>query len=185
MQRVAPSNVSIEGDRIVLKHIYVERRLVPLDVYMLDASDAELREVIREYGEAVKDLARANIFPGDLLTKNFGVTRYGRVVFYDYDEICYLTDCRFRSMPKPRDDEEEMAGEPWFSVEPNDIFPEQFPLFLFPEGRTRQIFLAEHRELAEARFWIERQAHIREGQEEEVFPYGEGQRFANRDRMGG
>ncbi|WP_394847011.1 bifunctional isocitrate dehydrogenase kinase/phosphatase [Pendulispora brunnea] len=185
MERVAPSNVTIEGDRIVLKHIYVERRLVPLDMYIQDANDDELRDVIREYGEAVKDLARANIFPGDLLTKNFGVTRYGRVVFYDYDEICYLTDCRFRSMPKPRDDEEEMANEPWFAVEPNDIFPEQFPMFLFPEGRTREIFLAEHRDLAQARFWIERQAHIREGREEEVFPYGEAHRFANRDHKGG
>ncbi|WP_394836672.1 bifunctional isocitrate dehydrogenase kinase/phosphatase [Pendulispora rubella] len=185
MERVAPSNVSIEGDRIVLKHIYVERRLVPLDMYIQDAGDEQLRDVIREYGEAVKDLARANIFPGDLLTKNFGVTRYGRVVFYDYDEICYLTDCRFRSMPKPRDDDEEMANEPWFAVEPNDVFPEQFPMFLFPEGRMRQIFLAEHRDLAQARFWIERQAHIREGLEEEVFPYGESHRFANRDQKGG
>ncbi|HWL87123.1 MAG TPA: isocitrate dehydrogenase kinase/phosphatase-domain containing protein, partial [Polyangiaceae bacterium] len=131
-------------------------------------------------GDAVKDLARANIFPGDLLIKNFGVTRYGRVVFYDYDEICYLTDCRFRKMPTPRDDDETLSNEPWFSIEPNDVFPEQFPIFLFPEGLTREIFMAEHPELADARYWAERQQYIREGHEEEVFPYGQAQRFENR-----
>ncbi|WP_394823098.1 bifunctional isocitrate dehydrogenase kinase/phosphatase [Pendulispora albinea] len=178
--RLASSSVIFDGDRIVFEHVYVERRLIPLDVYLKDLDEPHLHDAIREYGEAVKDLARANIFPGDLLTKNFGVTRYGRVVFYDYDEISYLTDCRFRRMPTPRDDDEEMSGEPWFTVEPNDVFPEQFPTFLFPEGRARDIFLAEHRELADARFWAERQEHIREGHEEEVFPYGESQRFANR-----
>jgi len=180
MERITPSNVTIDGDRIVLKHVYVERRLVPLDVYMQDATDAHLRDVIREYGDAIKDLACANIFPGDLLTKNFGVTRYRRVVFYDFDEICYLTDCRFRSFPKPRDDDEEMANEPWFSVEPNDVFPEQFPTFLFPEGRTRDLFMAQHRDLANPRYWAERQTHIREEHEEEVFPYGESERFVRR-----
>ncbi len=180
MARLTPSSVTIDGDRLVLHHVYVERRLVPLDLFIKDAPDDKLVEVIREYGDAVKDLARANIFPGDLLIKNFGVTRYGRVVFYDYDEICYLTDCRFRKKPAPRDDDEEMAGEPWFQVEPGDVFPEQFPIFLFPEGRTRRIFNEEHPELADARYWMDRQTHIREGREEEVFPYGEAQRFANR-----
>src|SRR4029078_4273333 len=112
--------------------------------------------------------------------KNFGVTRYGRVVFYDYDEICELTDCRFRTMPKPRDDDEEMASDPWFSVEKNDVFPEQFPTFLVPPGRPREIFMARHAELAEAAYWSSLQERVQAGIQLDLFPYGQELRFSKR-----
>src|SRR6202020_2962570 len=143
LQRVAPSCVEVDGDRLVIRHVYIERRMMPMDLYIRDADEAALRHCVKEYGAAIKELASANIFPGDLLLKNFGVTRYGRVVFYDYDEICYVTDCRFRFLPVAQHLDDEMGSEPWYGVDPEDVFPEQFPTFLVPEGPLRALFL-EH-----------------------------------------
>ncbi len=178
--RIAPSSLQTDGDRYVIKHLYVERRLIPLDVYLTGADEGRLREGIEEYGNSVKDLASANIFPGDLLLKNFGMTRYGRVVFYDYDEVAYLTDCNFRALPSATRNEEELSSEPWFSVGAHDVFPEQFPTFLFPPGRARDLFMEMHGELADPGFWISKQERIRQGIQDDVFPYPEGIRFKNR-----
>ncbi|MCL2725032.1 MAG: bifunctional isocitrate dehydrogenase kinase/phosphatase [Polyangiaceae bacterium] len=180
LRKLAPSTVEIDGDHIVIEHLYTERRLIPLDVYLRDANDVQMRDAIRDYGIALKDLAGANVFPGDLLLKNFGLTRYGRVVFYDYDELCPLTECRFRGMPKPRDDDDEMASEPWYFVDSRDVFPEQFPTFLFPPGKARNIFLQEHRDLADPLAWTAQQTRLREGVIEDIFPYAQEIRFSRR-----
>ena len=132
---------------MVLHHLYTERRLRPLDLYLRESTPAEGRVAILDYGEAIRDLARSNIFPGDMLLKNFGVTRHGRIVFYDYDELAVLTDCRFREVPRSRYDEEEMSGEPWFFVGENDVFPEEFLPFLGLQGEPREAFLARHSDL--------------------------------------
>ena len=176
---VAPGTLAGPG-HIVIKHLYIERRLLPLNLFLQGADEDRTREAIVEYGNAIRELAGANIFPGDLLLKNFGVTRYGRVVFYDYDEICELTECRFRHIPKPRDDDEEMASDPWFSVEKNDVFPEQFPTFLVPPGKPREIFMAVHGELAEASYWTAQQERVKAGIQEDLFPYGAEIRFSKR-----
>ncbi|AKV00038.1 Isocitrate dehydrogenase phosphatase [Labilithrix luteola] len=180
LQRLAPSSVECDGDQIIIEHLYTERRLVPLDVYLRDADEAHTRLAIRDYGTALKDLAGADIFPGDLLLKNFGVTRYGRIVFYDYDELTTLTDCRFRSLPKPRNEDDEMASEPWYAVDPRDVFPEQFPTFLFPAGPLREMFLEEHGDLALASTWAAQQHRLREGVQEDLFPYARELRFCVR-----
>ncbi len=180
LEKLAPSVLERDGDRIVIKHLYIERRLVPLDVYLRDVDDAKKRAAIDDYGKALKELASANIFGGDLLLKNFGLTRFGRIVFYDYDELCELTDCRFRSMPKARDDDDEMSADPWFNVEKGDVFPEQFPTFLFPPGFQRETFLELHRDLTEAAYWRSQQQRLKAHIQEDVFAYGESVRFVNR-----
>ncbi len=162
---------------LVLRHLYIERRLVPLNLYLEEADDAAARDAIGEFGNAVRELASANVFPGDLLFKNFGVTRYGRVVFYDYDELCELTECRFRTLPRPRYEDDETAAEPWFMVEKNDVFPEQFPTFLAPAGRQRAMFLEQNADLADARFWIAQQERVRAGSLGEDLPYDRRLRF--------
>ena len=141
LKTLAPSVIEEDGDTLVVKHLYIERRMTPLNLYLDKASDEQVEEAVKEYGQAIGELAIANIFPGDMLWKNFGVTRYGRVVFYDYDEICYLTECNFRRIPAARSYEDEMAAEPFYSVSQNDVFPEQFPTFLLPPGPARQTFL--------------------------------------------
>ena len=176
---MVPGNLEGPG-QVVIEHLYIERRLMPLNLYLANADEKHTRDAIIEYGNAIRELASANIFPGDLLLKNFGVTRYGRVVFYDYDEICPLTECRFRTMPRPRDDEDEMASDPWFSVEKNDVFPEQFPTFLVPPGRPREIFLERHGDLAKASYWQSLQERVKAGIQEDLFPYGEDVRFSKR-----
>lgn len=173
------NSISEEGDQIVIKHLYIERRMTPLNIAVTQANDKYLNRLMRGYGEAIKELAAANIFCGDLLMKNFGVTGQGqgRVVFYDYDEICYLTECKFRKIPEARYPEDEFAAEPWYSIAANDIFPEQFATFLFADNRIRQAFLKYHRDLLEADFWIKKQGNIEAGIYEDVFPYPQKIRF--------
>jgi isocitrate dehydrogenase kinase/phosphatase len=161
----------------VIKHVYVERRMTPLNLYLRNASDEQVAAVMDEYGNAIKQLAAANIFPGDMLLKNFGVTRHGRVVFYDYDEIVPLTDCNFRIIPKPRTEAEEMSSKPWYTVGPNDIFPEEFSLFFSGNQRAREVFDKLHSDIYEASFWQSLQNKIHAGYLEEFFPYRRELRF--------
>ncbi|SFM53543.1 bifunctional isocitrate dehydrogenase kinase/phosphatase [Halopseudomonas yangmingensis] len=171
---VAASTVVEEGDTILIRHCWTERRMIPLNIYLETASETQTREALQDYGQAIKELAAANIFPGDMLLKNFGVTRHGRVVFYDYDEISYLTEVNFRHIPEAMYPEQEMSSEPWYSVGPNDVFPEEFPVFLFADIRHRRLFASLHGDLFEADYWKGIQQRILEGQVLDVFPYRRG-----------
>ena len=171
------SSISFDGDKVIFRHIYLERRMIPLNIFIETADDETLERVVEDYGNAIKQLAGANIFPGDFLYKNFGVTQQGRVVFYDYDEISYMTECNFRKIPPPRFPEDEFRSEPWYSVEPNDVFPEEFATFLLATPKIRKSFLKYHRDLLDYRYWKAKQDKIKEGQYEDVFPYPEALRF--------
>lgn len=175
----APSVIEDEGGMIVIRHVYIERRMTPLDLYLQHAGAAAFERAIVEYGEAIKQMASANVFPGDMLFKNFGVTRLGRVVFYDYDEICYLTDCRFRAVPPAPTPEEELSAEPWYPVGPNDVFPEEFATFLLADPRIRDVFLKHHADLLDPSVWEAKRDRLRRGSIENVFPYPEAIRFRN------
>lgn len=180
LHREVPAKIEDLGDSIALRHLYIERRMTPLNLYLEQASDAQLHDVIEEYGNAIKQLAAANIFPGDMLFKNFGVTRHGRVVFYDYDEICYMTEVNFRDIPAPRYPEDELASEPWYSIAPGDVFPEEFRHFLCSDKRLGQIFESLHDDLFSAGYWRGLQQRINEGHVEDVFAYRRSQRFSRR-----
>jgi isocitrate dehydrogenase kinase/phosphatase len=181
LKDVAPSQVVEEadekGERIIIRHLYIERRMTPLNLYLEGADDAQRIHAVREYGDAIRELATVNIFAGDLLFKNFGVTRYGRVVFYDYDEIEYLADCRFRRIPEPPPGFDEMSSEVWYPVGPLDVFPEEFATFLLTDGRVREAFMAFHRDLLEAAWWQGVQQRIASGLEAEVLSYARADRF--------
>ncbi|MGO4391908.1 bifunctional isocitrate dehydrogenase kinase/phosphatase [Variovorax sp. M-6] len=195
IRKFAPSQLEI-GDRdgngemeVVVKHVYIERRMIPLNIFLQESFDLleqpeharragkQLEHAVIEYGNAIKDMVAANIFPGDMLWKNFGVTRGGKVVFYDYDEIEYLTDCNFRKVPTPRNEEDEMSGEVWYSVGPKDVFPETFEPFLLGNPAVREAFMAHHADLLDAAFWQSHKQRIQAGQMLDVFPYDEAQRF--------
>jgi isocitrate dehydrogenase kinase/phosphatase len=162
-----------EGDDLVLSHCYIERRLRPLNLYVKEVEEQAAITAVVDYGQAIKDLARSNIFPGDLLLKNFGISRTGRAIFYDYDELCLVTDCRFRAMPAPRNDEEEMHHGAWFHVDDNDVFPEQFPRFLGLTPDQANALLAAHGEIFDVRWWQEVQRQLRAGGYADVPPYPE------------
>ncbi|MBA6060861.1 bifunctional isocitrate dehydrogenase kinase/phosphatase [Pseudomonas juntendi] len=168
---VAPSTVALEGDTVLVRHCWTERRMTPLNLYLERAGEGQVLAALEDYGLAIKQLAAANIFPGDMLLKNFGVTRHGRVVFYDYDEICFLTEVNFRHIPPPRYPEDELSGEPWYSIGPHDVFPEEFPPFLFADMGQRRLFSRLHGELYDADYWKGLQAAIGEGKVIDVFPY--------------
>ena len=182
LQSLAPSKFEVDGDQLIIKHLYIERRMEPLNIH-LDRMDKSnnvegMEHAIREYGSAIRELAQANIFPGDMLWKNFGVTRYGRVVFYDYDEIEYMTDINFRKIPPAPDFETEMSGEVWYPVNRGDVFPEEFATFLLGSPMVRKLFLKHHKDLLTPKFWQEAQEKIRSGHVEDFFPYPQELRFA-------
>jgi isocitrate dehydrogenase kinase/phosphatase len=189
IKKFAPSQLDISDTNndgnleVVIKHVYIERRMIPLNIYLQEAFDTlqandqdqpawdQLTRAVVEYGNAIKDLVAANIFPGDMLWKNFGITRHGKVVFYDYDEIEYITDCHFRRVPTPRNEEEEMSGEIWYNVGPKDVFPETFAPFLLGNPKVRSVFMAHHADLLDAAFWQDNQTRIKNGHVHDVFPY--------------
>lgn len=181
----AGRTVRLEGDSVVLEHVYVERRVIPLDLYAREAVFPAASAALIDYGQAIKDLACTNIFPGDLLTKNFGVTRHGRVVFYDYDELCALTDVRFKDMPVSRDDLEEIADAPWFGVGSSDIFPEEHLRFLGIPEELKEVFLQRHGDLYQAEPWQSVQRRIEAGELMEVFPYTDQARLAGTEDVRG
>jgi isocitrate dehydrogenase kinase/phosphatase len=165
------------ADRVVIRHLYTERRLTPLDVYLKTAPEEKARLAVLDYGQVLRDLAATNIFPGDMLPKNFGVTRHGRLIFYDYDELSLLSDCRFRYLPQPADDWEEGAAEPAFHVGERDIFPEEFRAFLGFKGVVLQEFLRAHGALLDPRFWTEMQERHARGEVVDIYPYGAARRL--------
>ncbi len=195
IRKFAPSQLEIadvDGDgeeELVLKHVYIERRMIPLNIYLQEAFDAlqadpgnekartQLRRSVVEYGNAIKDLVAANIFPGDMLWKNFGITHQGKVVFYDYDEIEYITDCNFRKVPAPRNEEDEMSGEIWYHVGPQDVFPETFAPFLLGNPMVREDFMKVHGDLLESEYWQAHKDRIAQGYVHDVFPYEQERRF--------
>jgi isocitrate dehydrogenase kinase/phosphatase len=182
LKACCPSLVEEDGDSLVVRHVYIERRMIPLNLYLQEASPAQIEHAVIEYGNAIKDLVGANVFPGDMLWKNFGVTRHGKVVFYDYDEIEYLTDCNFRKVPEPRTEEEAMSGEVWYAVGPKDVFPETFEPFLLGNPLVREVFMAHHAELLDAAFWNAHKARILAGYVHDVFPYEAPRRFGHQRR---
>ncbi|MGF1618446.1 MAG: bifunctional isocitrate dehydrogenase kinase/phosphatase [Acidimicrobiia bacterium] len=169
----AGRTVSLECNSVVVSHVYVERRIVPLDVFVREAMPSAAANAVLDYGQAIKDLASTNIFPGDLLMKNFGVTRHGRVVFYDYDELSPLTDVRFREMPEPRDDHDAMSAQPWFAVGERDVFPEEHEHFLGLNAELKELFNESHADLFRVDPWVGIQDRILDGELIEVFPYSE------------
>ncbi len=197
IRKFAPSQLEIsdrDGDgreEVIVKHLYIERRMIPLNIYLQEALEAgvgddtvaaqyangQIEQAVIEYGNAIKDLVAANIFPGDMLWKNFGVTRNGKVVFYDYDEIEYITDCNFRAVPQARSEEDEMSGEVWYSVGPHDVFPETFGPFLLGNAAIRNVFMKHHADLLDAGFWQSHKERIQAGHVHDVFPYERDKRF--------
>jgi isocitrate dehydrogenase kinase/phosphatase len=183
LQQFCPSLLEEDGDVLVIRHLYIERRMIPLNIYLQEAGPEGVAHAVVEYGNAIKDLVAANIFPGDMLWKNFGVTRHGKVVFYDYDEIEYLTDCNFRRVPTPRNEEEEMSGEVWYAVHKGDVFPETFAPFLLGNAQVRDVFMAHHADLLDAAFWQGHKERIQAGHVHDVFPYEPSKRFSSGRRV--
>jgi isocitrate dehydrogenase kinase/phosphatase len=167
----ASNTVEIIDDNLLIKHVYIERRVRPLNLYINEVSREKAELAILDYGQAIKDLARTNIFPGDLLLKNFGVTRHSRILFYDYDEVSLITECNFRDIPQANDDIDEMRSESWYFVGEHDMFPEEFIKFLSMDNELRSLFLVVHGELLTAEYWREIQAMRRSGKVSLVVPY--------------
>ncbi len=177
LRTLAPSQIEEQKDVVVIKHCYVEMRLKPLNLFMQSASPEDKASAVIDYGYCLKELASANIFPGDMLYKNFGMTRFNRVIFYDYDEIEYMTDCNFRAIPEAPNPEYEMSDQVWYPVHPGDVFPEEFGPFLLGEPDVRKVFLEHHRELLSPKFWQEKKDRIASGIIEDFYPYPQSCRF--------
>lgn len=181
LHKVAPSLIRYEdeGDDelIIISHLYIERRMVPLNLYLAKANDEEIKSALYGYGKAIKQLISADIFPGDMLLKNFGVTRHGRVIFYDYDEITYMNEVNFRVKPVAVTEEQIYAAEPWYSVDPGDMFPEELATFALANPKYLKAFKIHHEDLLSATYWQQCQKNVADGVYEDVYPYPEKFRF--------
>ncbi len=180
LQANISSSLSFSDDQIIIHHLYIERRMTPLNIYLEYGSPEDLEKTIIDYGNAIKEMIAANIFPGDMLLKNFGVTRHGRIVFYDYDEICNMNEINIRRVPLARTVEQEMASEPWYHISDDDFFPEQFEHFVVSHPKVRQIFLKHHTDLLDPAYWKQVQSDIANNIYRDIFPYAQKQRFINR-----
>ncbi|MBI6477403.1 bifunctional isocitrate dehydrogenase kinase/phosphatase [Proteus mirabilis] len=179
LEQEIPNKLEDLGDKLLISHLYMERRMTPLNIYMEQCDDKQLKAVVEDYGQALKELIAANIFPGDMLFKNFGVTRHHRVIFYD--EISYMTDMNFRAIPPARYPEDELASEPWYSVAENDVFPEEFRYFLCCDKQVCHYFEAQHHDLLSPEYWQQQQQRIKQGYIEDVYAYPQSKRFIDND----
>jgi isocitrate dehydrogenase kinase/phosphatase len=177
LQRTVASQLEYDSDMLVIRHLYIERRMVPLNLYLQSANETQTRQILDDWGLAIKQLMGVNIFPGDLLFKNFGVNCQGKVVFYDYDEVCYLSEINFRRIPPPRSSLDLYRDEPWYSVNPNDVFPEEFITFITTDRKIRELLMDLHPELFDYRYWQEAQQQFAEGIQADVYPYSQKLRF--------
>ncbi|MCG8049466.1 MAG: bifunctional isocitrate dehydrogenase kinase/phosphatase [Candidatus Thiodiazotropha endolucinida] len=185
LQETVGSQLEYDGDMLVIRHLYIERRMVPLNLYLQNADETQTREILDDWGLALKQLMGVNIFPGDLLFKNFGVNCQGKVVFYDYDEICYLSEVNFRKIPPPRSSLDLYRDEPWYSINPNDVFPEEFITFVTTDAKTRKLLMDLHPELFDFRYWQMAQRNLAAGIQVDVFPYSQKLRFARPETVPG
>ncbi len=177
LKNTVNSLIEINGSELIIKHVYIERRMIPLNLYLENCSYEDAKKAVEEYGNAIIQLAQANIFPGDMMTKNFGVTRQKRVIFYDYDEIEFLTDMNFRKKPKPENFEQIYAATPWYDIASNDVFPEDFKKFMIGRNDVKEYFFEFHKDLFEPEFWQKIQNRILKGELIHAFPYPEHIRF--------
>ncbi len=177
LRNEVPSLLDETSDSVIIRHVYIERRMTPLNLFLQHAAEPHRERAVKEYGQAIRELAIANIFPGDMLYKNFGVTRLGRIVFYDYDEIQRMTEMRFRDIPPAPNEEAEMSSEPWYAVGPNDVFPEEFGAFLLGDDRIRQTFLKHHSELLTAKWWQRCRDEVSRGRIADFYPYDSNRRL--------
>jgi len=180
LRATSESSIEVVGENLVISHIYIERRMEPLDRYLSHASPSLRRQAIRDFGQSIRDLAGANIFPGDMLKKNFGVTRTERVVFYDYDEITYITECNFRHIPRAASYEDEISDTPWYSIGQHDVFPSSFAPFFFANKTDLDMFKADHADLLDADWWNGIKNDILAGKQNDLFPYPVKRRFSIR-----
>lgn len=165
------SLIEIKNNQLIFKHLYTERKMTPLNIFLETCNTDDAKTVVEEYGNAILQLAKANIFPGDMMTKNFGVTRQKRVVFYDYDEIEFMTDMNFRWKPKAETYEQIYASEPWYDIKANDVFPEDFKKWMIGRVYVKDHFFTYHADLFNPDYWIKLQDQIRKGEFIHAFPY--------------
>ncbi len=177
LRNTANSLIEIDGNNLIIKHLYTERRLTPLNMYLENCDEEDAQLAVEEYGNAILQLAKANIFPGDMMTKNFGVTRQKRVIFYDYDEIEFLTKMNFRKKPVPETFEQIYASEPWYEIAKNDVFPEDFKRFMIGRQDVKNYFFEFHKNLFDPEYWKKIQEKIEAGELIHAFPYPEYMRF--------
>ncbi|UZD23696.1 bifunctional isocitrate dehydrogenase kinase/phosphatase [Algoriphagus halophytocola] len=183
LRKTTNSLLKIDGDQLVIKHLYTERKMEPLNMFLEHCDTEDGIRAVKGYGRAILQLAQANIFPGDMMTKNFGLTRQRRVIFYDYDEIEFLTDMNFRAKPKAETYEQIYASEPWYDIAKNDVFPEDFRRWMIGRKDIKEEFISYHEKLFDPKHWQEIQQKIRNGELLHAFPYPEEIRFRPEEKI--
>jgi isocitrate dehydrogenase kinase/phosphatase len=172
--------VGISDEYIVLRHVYVQRKVVPLPIFFHSEMNPEgIRHVLLDFGYFLKDIAASGVFPSDLFNIwNYGVTPWGRVVLFDYDDVVPIERVTFREKPLPRAEfEETEAEEDWIVASEEDFFVDEIDRFSGIPEPLKGVFKSVHGDLYTLRFWQELAERLSRGELFDVVPYERGKRF--------
>lgn len=183
----APSEIKMDENKVVLNHVYVQRKVIPLNIYLKEHENdpEEVKRVLEDWGFCIKGLAVAGIWVGDFKSKNFGVTSTGRIVSFDYDELRELDHLEFEKQPRwhslPSADDEESYASPGTAWHDKHAYgriylPDEFGN-LEISSFLETVFKKLHPDLFNADYWQKIQTELREGKVPDVFPYALSERL--------
>lgn len=182
----ARGNITITDEYVILHHLYVQRKVVPLPMYFQNEKNPEeIRQVLIDFGYFLKDLAASGVFPCDLFnTWNYGVTHWGRVVLFDYDDVLPIEQITFRVKPEPKNEFEETEPEENRIVATqDDFFMDEIDRYSGIPPLLKGVFKSVHGDLYTMKFWDDLTGQLRNGEIFDVIPYDRNKRFHDRSRI--
>ena len=181
----AKDTVTINDDYVIIKHLYLQRKVIPLPLYLEIERDPEvIREVIIDYGYFLQEIAAVGVFPADLFNIwNCGVTSRRRIVLFDYDDIESLLDINFREKPLPHNQIDELIpDEDRIVAYSNDFFMDEMKTFMGIPKSLQGVFNQIHGDLFKVDFWHKMQQRVRRGDILDIIPYDRERQFTSRFR---
>lgn len=158
----ASGSVSLYRNGVFFKHLIIQRKLIPVPLYLQNCSPREAEMVVIRLGQCIRNNAAANVFNKDLDGRNYGVSSLRFVYLFDYDAVEPLTDIKIRTNVDREDGEEDL---PEWVFEEGDIFlPEELEVHLrLPDRNLKRLFREAHGELLTTDYWQKMQQRLEEG----------------------
>ena len=175
----APSSVRLDGNTVVLKHVYAQRRVQPLSTFFDQVRDRASRErAIDALGAFIKDLAGMGFFMSDCygLPCNTGLTHASNVALFDFDDLGPILRQHFRETPPLPNEQDELLWNTetdgaWFSVGENDVLVDEWERYLGVPPDLQNYFREKHGDLFTVDYWDQLQRRILAGKLHFVIPY--------------
>ena len=162
MLDAAGAAVSLRGEDVFFHHLIVQRKMIPLPVFLEQASPEECAEAVISLGYCIKNNMAGNIFNRDLDGRNYGVGSHIRVYLFDYDALETFTEVKIRSNQDRYDGEEDIPS--WYFEDGVIFLPEEIEWGLrISDPELRKLFRDVHGDLTSVPYWERIQEELREG----------------------